>query len=34
MVDAYGDTGEDREMLDLAHKKYCRWAKVGGVEVS
>jgi len=24
-VYAYGDTLEDREMLDLAHRKYYRW---------
>jgi phosphatidylglycerophosphatase C len=25
---AYGDTHEDREMLELAHEKYYRWKKV------
>jgi HAD superfamily hydrolase (TIGR01490 family) len=25
---AYGDTSEDREMLDLAHKKYYQWREV------
>ena len=24
---AYGDSDEDREMLDLAHEKYYRWKK-------
>jgi phosphatidylglycerophosphatase C len=27
IVYAYGDTNEDREMLDLAHRKYYRWAE-------
>jgi len=27
-VYAYGDSGEDREMLDLAHKKFYRWREV------
>lgn len=25
---AYGDTAEDREMLDLAHERYYRWKKI------
>ena len=29
MIYAYGDSGEDRQMLDLAHKKYYR-----GIEIS
>lgn len=28
MIYAYGDTEEDREMLDLAHEKYFRWRAV------
>jgi len=28
LVYAYGDSGEDREMLELAHKKYYRWRKI------
>lgn len=27
-VYAYGDSGEDREMLELAHKKFYRWREV------
>jgi phosphatidylglycerophosphatase C len=27
-VYAYGDTLEDREMLDLAHRKYYRWREI------
>jgi phosphatidylglycerophosphatase C len=27
-VYAYGDSGEDREMLELAQKKYYRWAEI------
>ena len=27
-VYAYGDSGEDREMLDLAHRKYYRWKEI------
>jgi HAD superfamily phosphoserine phosphatase-like hydrolase len=27
---AYGDTAEDWEMLELAHRKYYCWADVGG----
>jgi len=27
-VYAYGDTPDDREMLELAHKKYYRWHEV------
>jgi HAD superfamily hydrolase (TIGR01490 family) len=29
VIYAYGDTDEDREMLDLAHEKYYRWEKLG-----
>ena len=28
LVYAYGDTQEDRELLDLAHRKYFRWREV------
>lgn len=28
LIYAYGDTVEDREMLDLAHRKYYRWREV------
>ncbi|MEO6598512.1 MAG: HAD family hydrolase [Polyangiaceae bacterium] len=28
VVFAYGDTPEDRDMLELAHKKYYRWREV------
>jgi len=28
LVYAYGDSGEDREMLELAHKKYYRWTEI------
>jgi HAD superfamily hydrolase (TIGR01490 family) len=28
LVYAYGDTPDDREMLELAHKKYYRWQEV------
>lgn len=28
VIYAYGDTTEDREMLDLAHKKYYRWKEI------
>ena len=27
-VYAYGDSGEDREMLALAHRKYYRWKEI------
>ena len=27
-VYAYGDSGEDRELLDLAHRKYYRWKEI------
>jgi len=27
-VFAFGDSGEDREMLELAHKKYYRWREI------
>ena len=27
-VYAYGDSGEDREMLELAHRKYYRWKEI------
>ncbi len=30
-VHAYGDTEEDREMLDMAHRKYFRWQEVAQV---
>jgi phosphatidylglycerophosphatase C len=29
IVYAYGDTMEDREMLELAHRKYFRWQEIG-----
>jgi len=29
VIYAYGDTDEDREMLDLAHERYYRWKKIG-----
>ena len=29
VIYAYGDTDEDREMLDIAHEKYYRWQKIG-----
>jgi phosphatidylglycerophosphatase C len=29
-VYAYGDSGEDREMLELAHRKYYRWKEIAG----
>jgi phosphatidylglycerophosphatase C len=29
VIYAYGDTDEDREMLDIAHEKYFRWHKIG-----
>jgi phosphoserine phosphatase len=28
IIYAYGDTDEDREMLELAHEKYYRWEKI------
>jgi phosphatidylglycerophosphatase C len=28
LVYAYGDSGEDREMLELAHRKYYRWTEI------
>jgi len=28
LVYAYGDSREDREMLELAHKKYYRWGEI------
>jgi phosphoserine phosphatase len=28
LVYAYGDSGEDREMIELAHKKYYRWTEI------
>ena len=28
VIYAYGDTDEDREMLDIAHEKYFRWQKL------
>lgn len=30
VIYAYGDSSEDREMLELAHRKYYRWAEVDG----
>jgi HAD superfamily hydrolase (TIGR01490 family) len=30
VIYAYGDTDEDREMLDIAHEKYYRWQKIDG----
>ena len=30
IVHAYGDSGEDREMLELAQKKYYRWKEIAG----
>jgi phosphatidylglycerophosphatase C len=32
LVYAYGDTDEDREMLDLAHVRYFRWKRIAGGE--
>ncbi len=32
VVYAYGDSGEDREMLDLAHKKFYRWREISNWE--
>jgi phosphatidylglycerophosphatase C len=29
-VYAYGDSGEDREMLELAHRKFYRWREISG----
>ena len=28
VIYAYGDTADDREMLDLAHRKYYRWQEI------
>jgi phosphatidylglycerophosphatase C len=28
IIYAYGDTDEDREMLEIAHEKYYRWRKI------
>jgi len=28
VIYAYGDTSEDREMLELAHRKYYRWKEI------
>jgi hypothetical protein len=28
LVYAYGDSSEDREMLELAHKKFYRWKEI------
>jgi phosphatidylglycerophosphatase C len=28
VIYAYGDTEEDREMLDIAHEKYFRWQRI------
>lgn len=30
VIYAYGDTSEDRDMLELAHRRYYRWAEVDG----
>jgi HAD superfamily hydrolase (TIGR01490 family) len=30
VVYAYGDSGEDREMLSLAHRKFYRWREIAG----
>ena len=30
LVYAYGDSVEDREMLELAHKRYYRWREISG----
>ena len=30
VIYAYGDTSEDQEMLDLAHRKFYRWEEVKG----
>ena len=30
IVYAYGDSGEDREMMALADKKYYRWKEIAG----
>ena len=32
IVYAYGDSGEDREMMALADKKYYRWKEIKGWE--
>ncbi len=29
VVYAYGDSGEDREMIALAHRRYYRWTEIG-----
>ena len=29
VIYAYGDSGEDREMMALAHKKFYRWQEIG-----
>ena len=29
LIYGYGDTEEDREMLELAHRKYYRWREIG-----
>ena len=33
VIYAYGDTSEDREMLELAHRKYYRWKEVAGLRL-
>lgn len=33
VIYAYGDTSEDREMLELAHRKYYRWKEVADVRL-
>jgi phosphatidylglycerophosphatase C len=32
LVYAYGDSGEDREMLELAHRKYYRWTEISSLD--
>ena len=34
VIYAYGDTDEDREMLDIAHEKYFRWQRLDGDSLS
>lgn len=29
VIYAYGDSGEDREMMSLAHRKFYRWEEIG-----
>jgi hypothetical protein len=28
VIYAYGDTSDDREMLELAHRKFYRWREI------